>query len=179
MPTTSRARSWFATNRDLHSLLGMFHHFEATENQDRIYALLGICAEPADGKKVISIDYDKSESEVVRDTVACISGCRVQSLWDGPWASIEGFLARLELIYGQALSTLVRNSEVVCVASMLQKCPGRVQITPAVVALAARDREHGVELVELLLAASASLRITDQVVTEATKNPTQAAGIRG
>ncbi|KUI72541.1 Heterokaryon incompatibility protein 6, OR allele [Cytospora mali] len=71
MPGYSRRRSWRDTQPDLHTLLIMFVASEATDERDRIYALLGISSDACDSEDLLP-DYTKSIHQVVQDTISYV-----------------------------------------------------------------------------------------------------------
>ena len=69
MPGLSRAESWWNNSRDLHTLLVKFGASQATDERDKVYALLGISSDAADND-IFQIDYSKSPAHVLRDTIS-------------------------------------------------------------------------------------------------------------
>ncbi|KAJ9604371.1 hypothetical protein H2200_011205 [Cladophialophora chaetospira] len=69
MPGFSRAKSWWTEKRDLHTLLAKFGSSQATDQRDKVYALLGISSDAAD-TDILQVDYSKSFTQVLRDTVS-------------------------------------------------------------------------------------------------------------
>lgn len=68
MPGPSRKKSWFGEQPKLRTLLAKFTQSEATQTQDRVFALLGISSDTK-GSKFMRPDYSKTEQQVVRNTV--------------------------------------------------------------------------------------------------------------
>jgi ankyrin repeat protein len=69
MPGSSRRYSWWSGKRDLRTLLLKFKDSEATDPRDKIYALLGILSNEVH-EVLLFPDYNKTEENVVHDTVA-------------------------------------------------------------------------------------------------------------
>lgn len=71
MPGPSRARSWWGQKqkRNLYTLLLSFQTSKATDERDKIYALLGMSSDPLDAQR-IPIDYTKPVHKVVHRAVA-------------------------------------------------------------------------------------------------------------
>jgi ankyrin repeat protein len=69
MPGPTRKYSWWTQNQDLYTLLLKFRGSEASDPRDKIYALLGISSD-AFTTGFLKPDYEKSEVEVIQDTVA-------------------------------------------------------------------------------------------------------------
>lgn len=67
MPRHSRQSSWWGEKQDLHTLLVKFAASEATDERDKIYALLGISSD-AHNSKVLFPDYGKKTQQVIHDT---------------------------------------------------------------------------------------------------------------
>lgn len=65
-PGLPRKSSWWAKDRTLGALLWKFRHCQATDPRDRVYALLGIASDMANG--AIEPDYSKSEYQILGDT---------------------------------------------------------------------------------------------------------------
>ncbi|KAF3002987.1 hypothetical protein E8E13_005289 [Curvularia kusanoi] len=68
MAQSSRSSSWWAQTRDLRTLLRKFHGSKATDERDKIYALLGMSLNPLDAK-AIAIDYRRPSPEVIHEVV--------------------------------------------------------------------------------------------------------------
>jgi hypothetical protein len=76
MPGPRRKGSWWSESRDLWTLLHKFQTSEATDERDRVYALLGISSDASLGN-ALSPDYEKPMREVVRTTISFL-------LWGEP-----------------------------------------------------------------------------------------------
>ncbi|KAJ3544456.1 hypothetical protein NM208_g3046 [Fusarium decemcellulare] len=66
MPGPARQSSWWSERRNLCTLLWRFRGCHATDPRDRVYALLGIAQDMAEGE--IQADYSKNEEEVLWET---------------------------------------------------------------------------------------------------------------
>jgi hypothetical protein len=64
MPGPSRSGSWWGQKRDLYTLLHRFSASKATDERDKIYALLDMSSNPADIQRIV-IDYQKPTHEVI------------------------------------------------------------------------------------------------------------------
>ncbi|KAF2788998.1 HET-domain-containing protein [Melanomma pulvis-pyrius CBS 109.77] len=64
MPGPSRSGSWWGQTRDLCTLLRMFQESKATDERDKIYALLGMSSDSLDIQS-IDIDYQKPTHQVI------------------------------------------------------------------------------------------------------------------
>lgn len=61
--------SWWNQNRDLRTLLAKFQNCEATDERDKVYALLGISSDASLGN-VFPPNYEKPMQEVVQNTIS-------------------------------------------------------------------------------------------------------------
>lgn len=68
MPGPLRQKSWWTSNRDLKTLLRKFHSSRASDERDRVYALLGISSDSY-CEKVIPPDYGADIYTVVQRTI--------------------------------------------------------------------------------------------------------------
>lgn len=68
MPGSSRSNSWWTQNRDLCTLLRRFKASKATDERDKIYALLGMSSNPSDMQS-IDIDYQRPIDRVINEVV--------------------------------------------------------------------------------------------------------------
>ncbi|KAF7894706.1 uncharacterized protein EAF01_010156 [Botrytis porri] len=89
MPGISRKESWWAHGQKLHTLLVKFRESEATDDRDKIYALLGISSD-AHRSKILDPKCDKSSQQVIREAVSFILSERYPQLIDD--ASLYQFL---------------------------------------------------------------------------------------
>lgn len=68
MAESFRSSSWWAHTRNLCTLLRKFQGSKATDERDKIYALLGMSSDPLDTKN-ITIDYRRPPSQVFHEVV--------------------------------------------------------------------------------------------------------------
>lgn len=100
MPGPQRERSWFADQPKLHTLLDKFRKCDATQPEDKIFALLGISSD-ARISDVLRLDYSKTPRQIVIDTVSFLLA---PSAWGPssyeflPW-SIETFFENLPCLH--------------------------------------------------------------------------------
>jgi GTP-sensing pleiotropic transcriptional regulator CodY len=69
LPETSRSRSWWGQERDLYMLLCQFQASKATDERDKIYALLGLSSNPLDINS-INVDYQQPAYKVIQKATA-------------------------------------------------------------------------------------------------------------
>lgn len=99
-----RTNTWWNSTRSLHSLLTKFSGSDATVTRDNIYALLGMSEDASDPEKFYP-DYEKSDSQVFRDT-ACF--CLFGEILDSTYLFPEFTLAELRLpVEEMAKKTLI------------------------------------------------------------------------
>lgn len=67
MPGQSRQLSWWGERQDLQTLLLKFAASEATDERDKIYALLGICSDAYNSKELVP-NYAKDVQQLIHDT---------------------------------------------------------------------------------------------------------------
>jgi ankyrin repeat protein len=91
MPGPYKRYSEGSPRRDLFWLLRTFSSCKATEELDRIYALLGMCRD-AICPTSLSVDYNKSAKELIRDTISHICECDSYLLSEVPYNSVREFL---------------------------------------------------------------------------------------
>jgi hypothetical protein len=68
MAELSRSNSWWAQTRNLRTLVQKFQSSKATDERDKIYALLGMSSDPLDTKN-LPIDYRRPTSQVVHEAM--------------------------------------------------------------------------------------------------------------
>ena len=68
-PGTSRSGSWWRQERDLYTLLCRFQASKATDERDKIYALLGLSSNPLDMNN-IDVDYQQSIHGVIQKAIS-------------------------------------------------------------------------------------------------------------
>ena len=109
MPGPSRKESWWGKKRNLHILLFKFRGSLATDQRDRIFALIGMSSDASDSKILVA-DYKKSLSDVIRDTslfllseanADCVCFKSTWRLREG--ATMHDFLRGLDVMDVQAL----------------------------------------------------------------------------
>ncbi|CCD43150.1 hypothetical protein BofuT4_P069900.1 [Botrytis cinerea T4] len=71
MPGISRNESWLAQGQKLQTLIVKFRESEATDDRDKIYALLGMSSD-AHRSNILNSNYDKSSQQVIREAVSFI-----------------------------------------------------------------------------------------------------------
>ena len=97
VPGCPRTASWWSKRRNLHTLLKKFRNCKASDERDKIYALLSMSTDARD-TPLLQVDYNKSVKEVVKDTLAFLLSSynpnRTSDLW--PNWDMNEFLGRLD-----------------------------------------------------------------------------------
>ncbi|KAF9881848.1 hypothetical protein CkaCkLH20_00994 [Colletotrichum karsti] len=73
MPGPCREQSWWRKDRRFNTLLQKFGWFEATDERDKIFALLGISVDTAVADCPLKVDYDADMAEVCRRTISFLA----------------------------------------------------------------------------------------------------------
>lgn len=110
MPGHSRRSSWWGETQDLRTLLVKFSASEATDERDKIYALLGISSD-AYNSKVLLPDYSKDIRQVILETWSYMLFQEIldPSLHGFPDLGLTGFLEILECLPEWTLDWSVRE----------------------------------------------------------------------
>jgi ankyrin repeat protein len=120
MPGPLRKHSWWAQNRDLHTLLLKFRWSKASDPRDAIYALVGISSDACNSKCLVP-DYELSEDDVVRNTMAFILRFRDPEIAPPPlpnW-SLPEFMENLEFLVSTVISWAVGTGNMVLASQLL------------------------------------------------------------
>ncbi|KAM0132205.1 hypothetical protein ACHAPC_002985 [Botrytis cinerea] len=89
MPGISRNESWWAQGQKLQTLLIKFRESEATDDRDKIYALLGMSSD-AQRSNILDPKCDKSSQQVIREAISFILSEKYPQVADD--ASLYRFL---------------------------------------------------------------------------------------
>ncbi|TGO07383.1 hypothetical protein BTUL_0284g00020 [Botrytis tulipae] len=116
MSGISRKESWWAQGQKLHTLLVKFRESEATDDRDKIYALLGISSD-AHRSSILDPKCDKSSQQVIREAVSFILSEKYPQLIDDAslyqfldW-SLTKFLDNVEDLEGAMLMDAFQGAE--------------------------------------------------------------------
>lgn len=116
MPGPSRDDSWWAQKHDLYTLLRKFRFSKATDPRDMIYALVSIASDPELEKSLVP-NYEKTEREVIRETVSFVYHVDIEFLpevsvgyWNGMVddQSMAGFLKSIDSLSTAAMDQHLR-----------------------------------------------------------------------
>ncbi|KAF7519499.1 hypothetical protein G7054_g13078 [Neopestalotiopsis clavispora] len=127
-------------SQDLLSLLRRFGKANASVERDRIYALFGIC-EDKQIHTLVTPNYNKSDEEVIIDTIAYICHCEVSIIATSPYDSIAHFLSDLDLNFFDNTSLLhfLRLENHRGALSILQRHGQSISLTPNMLDMAVSD----------------------------------------
>ncbi|KAF7929257.1 uncharacterized protein EAE98_005176 [Botrytis deweyae] len=116
MSEISRKESWWAQGQKLHTLLVKFRESEATDDRDKIYALLGMSSD-AHRSNILDPKCDKSSQQVIREAVSFMLSERYPQLVDDAtlyqflnW-NLTKFLDNLEGLEGAILMDAFAGAE--------------------------------------------------------------------
>lgn len=158
------SRNYSLNGRDLYSLLRKFPRAEATDERDKVYALLGIHSD-TQRRELLEVDYHKSSQEVIQATVAYICCCDIKSIpqrqefftFDS-WLPVLDNMINLVLEYCLADLSDVENA-----FSILTHRSEHIRVTPKMLVSAASDEMQEKKIMDLLLGcvnASTDLDVT-------------------
>ncbi|KAM0141445.1 hypothetical protein ACHAP3_002309 [Botrytis cinerea] len=116
MPGISRNESWWAQGQKLQTLILKFRESEATDDRDKIYALLGMSSD-THRSNILNSKYDKSSQQVIREAVSFILSENHSQLVDDvslyqfiDW-SLTKFLDNIEDLEGAMLMDAFEGAE--------------------------------------------------------------------
>ncbi|KAK6613764.1 HET-domain-containing protein [Botrytis cinerea] len=116
MPGISRNESWWAQGQKLQTLILKFRESEATDDRDKIYALLGMSSDTY-RSNILNSKYDKSSQQVIREAVSFILSENYSQLVDDvslyqfiDW-SLTKFLDNIEDLEGAMLMDAFEGAE--------------------------------------------------------------------
>ncbi|KAH8585326.1 hypothetical protein B0O99DRAFT_647255 [Bisporella sp. PMI_857] len=148
----SRKGGQAASKFQLYDLLQRFQHAKATDQRDKIYALLGM-VDFGHSKSIILPDYSMSQKDLMRTVIANLCFCESSSVPELPYSTINEFLANLDLIDNNILKDIFETSLEIDLASLLQHGSRYIRIDRSLVEAASRNKTKSDEMVEILLRA--------------------------
>ncbi|KAH6698454.1 heterokaryon incompatibility protein-domain-containing protein [Leptodontidium sp. MPI-SDFR-AT-0119] len=153
----SRGDDEAASKIPLYDLLQRFRFSKATDQRDKIYALLGIVGfEPP--KSIILPDYSMSQKDLMRAVLAHLCFCEPSSVPEPPYETIDEFLANLDPIDNDILKKMFETSRDIDLVSLLRHGSHYISIDRSLVEAAGRNKTKGDEMAKLLRAAIDSKR---------------------
>ncbi|KAI0406470.1 heterokaryon incompatibility protein-domain-containing protein [Xylaria palmicola] len=160
MPTYNGGSQRMPRNPDLLSILLDFRQSEASDPRDKIYALLGLCADEGVSEAVVP-DYTQAESALVRATIrhilTLLFGYCPISILDGFSGTVKSLLSDLALDHGRKPSTametllvfMLSSSNINPARSLLARGTGYSHITGRMVKAAVSNHSNAFELMRL------------------------------
>ncbi|CAJ2502356.1 Uu.00g097500.m01.CDS01 [Anthostomella pinea] len=168
MPKSSTSVLGWIQDRSLYSLLRRFSGSEATDERDRVYALIGLCTPPSS----LSVDYTKSVTDVIGDTMVNMFPTKIWGLPKTPIYLMDNFLAYLESIDSDLLLSHIRSSNTKMVQSLLRS-RDYIRITSEMASAAAVDETQGKEMIAILQLHGNRIEVTSDVLQSIKGNQNQ------
>lgn len=153
---------------DLYTVLRRFSAAEATEECDKIYALLGMCR---DGFSNFfpDLSYKHPIGEIIRNTASYLYSIPPEDLPAFPYATIGEFLSDLHKLSTSIPEQLVHSSRNHSLKSFVEK--SGLPITDNFLKGIAKDDTNGQHLMKIVLEhPERELPITQQVLLDVAKN---------
>lgn len=134
MPQKRRSQPPWSHRQDLYDLLRRFKQAKATQNHDKIFALLGMCT-GGKGHGTITVDYEKNEDVVISEVVAHISSCEKEDLagFCRTFYDMGHFLRRIDLMLQDLIVHMVANKKLAGLRSLLSNRKDEGLVTESVV----------------------------------------------
>ena len=152
MPGSRRRDNQAASKFQLYDLLQRFQHAKATDQRDKIYALLGM-VDFRYSKSTILPDYSMSQKDLMRAVIANLCFCESSSVPEPLYNTIDEFLANLDLIDNNILKEIFETSLEIDLASLLRHGSRYIRIDHSLVEAASRNKTKGDEMAEILFSA--------------------------
>ncbi|KAI0163271.1 heterokaryon incompatibility protein-domain-containing protein [Pestalotiopsis sp. NC0098] len=151
MPKKRRSQSPWSHQQDLLSLLRRFRHAEATQNHDKIFALLGMCMDGR-GHGTVTVDYEKKEDLVIREVVSYISFCEKDDVEDfcSTIKSVKNLLGRVDSLLQDLLVHLAIRKRLKGLRSLLWYRRDESLITESILKAMIEGRNIEPEAVDVL-----------------------------
>lgn len=153
MPQKRRSQSPWSHRQDLYNLLRRFKQAKATQNHDRIFALLGMCT-AGKGHGTITVDYEKSQDVVISEVVENISFCEKEDLADfcRTLKSVDDLLECFDTLLQDLVVYMATNSRLEGLRSLLSNRKDEIVITESIVDAIISDIDTVPEAADILLA---------------------------
>jgi ankyrin repeat protein len=165
MPGRLRGDTWWSENRDLYNLLLKFSGSEASDQRDKVYALLGISSDASDTDS-LRPDYTKDVQEVIRDTSLFLFGPSNIS-----HDTMSTLLENLTSRNNTSFLELVKESDTKAVENFLMRRGLEVPLSEDVIKGTVQNEENGRDIMGLLLEKRGSeVNVTEGVIKAAAEN---------
>lgn len=137
---------------DLYSLISRFADVEATEERDKIYALLGMSIDhPSSSGTVLRVDYSSSIQDVIRDTISHICHCNMRVDPALPFSTMSQFLDGIKDIHNFTLLRFLRISDATNAHAILSHRAEYIRVVPEMVERASTNKMRESGVMKLLL----------------------------
>lgn len=134
MPQKRRSQSPWSHRQDLYNLLRRFKQAKATQNHDRIFALLSMCT-AGKGHGTITVDYEKSQDVLISEVVAYISFCEKEDLagFCRTFYDMGNFLGRVDSLLQDLVVHMATTTRLAGLRSLLSNRKDEVLVTESIV----------------------------------------------
>lgn len=165
MPGQLREETWWSESRDLYNLLLKFKESEASDQRDKVYALLGISSDARDTDS-LRPDYTKDLKKVIHDTSSFLFGPS-----DVSYNTMSQFVRDLTSRSVAYFLELAKMSDRSKVERFLKRRGLEVPLSEDVVKAAAANEENGQEIMSCLLQQRGhEILLTEEVIKAALGN---------
>lgn len=114
-------------NQDLYSLLLEYRYAEATDERDKVYALLGVCTDTQIHN--FKIDYGKPIRDVILDTISYICSYDTKAFETIPYSSADEFFGDLKSLDNTMLLQFLHSGDMSSALSLMQHRGKHIYIT--------------------------------------------------
>lgn len=150
LPDSQRLERVTGCGFHLHDLLQLSGRFTCTDPRDHIYGLLGM-VDKSINTSVIKPDYSKTSQEVMKDVLAYLLFCDLESIPGPQYSDINEFLARLAPIDPTIVEHVFEFSSNLDIERLLRFGSHYITVEARTVAAARRNKTNGTQLAALLL----------------------------
>jgi hypothetical protein len=165
MPGQLREETWWSESRDLYNLLLKFKESEASDQRDKVYALLGISSDARDTDS-LRPDYTKDLKKVIHDTSSFLFGPS-----DVSYDTMSQFVRDLTSRSIAYFLELAKTSDRSEVEHFLKRRGLEVPLPEDVVKAAAANEENGQEIMGCLFQQRGhEILLTEEVIKAAIGN---------
>jgi hypothetical protein len=133
MPRKRRSKSQWSSQQDLYDLLRIFRGAEASHNHDKIFALVGMCAD-GKGHGTLTADYSKDLDFVIREAIAYMGFCNADDI-DVGFCSTSQFFNNVDTVLEHLLIHLAENERLVSLESLLLNRGDQLILTGSILLL--------------------------------------------
>lgn len=146
-----RSEDQAASKIPLYDLLQRFRYAKATDQRDKIYALIGM-VDFEHSKSIILPDYSISQKDLMRAVLAHLCFCEQSSVPELPYDTIDEFLGKLDPIDSDILEKIFETSREIDLVFLLRHGSRYITIDRSLLEAAGRNKTKGDEMAKILLA---------------------------